>query len=240
MNDPLADLARVEGVPSALAAARAAVDTILRDRGMRAISAADSAEAVLAAARSSAAIEGWSPESAEAAGVARMLSELPAMAELIGVAPGQALARLHALWGRGLVDDDTLGRARSEATARLVGLYDLLTATTSASAIVRAAVAHAELITIAPFESGNGVVARAAEQAILMAGGVDPRGVIVVPAGHLAAGGAYERALVGYAEGGLTGVRRWLEHCAAAISAGAERSPLAARPVRRRGPDSLI
>lgn len=209
---------------------------------MRTVTAADRAEAMLASARASAELAGWDVGTPEAAGVARMLTELPALAELILVAPGQVLARMHALWGRGIVDDDTLGRPRADpgVTARLVGVYDLLTAPTEASIIVRAAVAHAEVITIGPFDSGNGVVARAVEQAILMAGGLDPRGVIVVPAGHLAAGESYGATVRGYADGGLLGVRRWLEHCAAAITAGAERSPLAARPVRRRGPDSLI
>ena len=35
--DPLADLAHVEGVPSAVAAATDAVDAVLRDRGLRKI-----------------------------------------------------------------------------------------------------------------------------------------------------------------------------------------------------------
>ena len=35
--DPLADLARIEGVPSAVAAATDAVDAVLRERGLRKI-----------------------------------------------------------------------------------------------------------------------------------------------------------------------------------------------------------
>ena len=37
--DPLTDLARLEGVPSGLAAARDAVDVVLTDRGLRSVSA---------------------------------------------------------------------------------------------------------------------------------------------------------------------------------------------------------
>lgn len=37
VSDPLTDLARLEGVPSGLAAARDAVDVVLTDRGLRSI-----------------------------------------------------------------------------------------------------------------------------------------------------------------------------------------------------------
>ena len=51
--DPLADLARLEGVPSAVAAALAAVDVVLRDRGQRAMPGSRGA-ALLPGARASA------------------------------------------------------------------------------------------------------------------------------------------------------------------------------------------
>jgi len=111
--DPLADLARLEGVPSAVAAARDAVDAVLRDRGMRVIPAEQSAGALLAGARASAALspdpERWF------AGAVRLSTELISLSGLIRVAPGQAIARAHALVARGVVPDEELGRVRADA-----------------------------------------------------------------------------------------------------------------------------
>ena len=52
--DPLADLARFEGVPSAVAAATDAVDAVLRDRGLRKITDEQLSQALLAGARANA------------------------------------------------------------------------------------------------------------------------------------------------------------------------------------------
>ena len=227
VRDPLADLARLEGVPSAVAAARDAVDAVLRDRGMRVIPAEQSAGALLAGARASAALspdpERWF------AGAVRLSTELISLSGLIRVAPGQAIARAHALVARGVVPDEELGRVRADAevSERLVGLHQLLTEPTSASAVVLAAVAHAELATIAPFGSADGIVARAVEHLVLVAGGVDPRAVIVCEAGHLALRPSYESGLTGYRSGTVAGVRDWLLHCTQALTHGAEVSPAA-------------
>ena len=48
--DPLADLARFEGVASAVAAATDAVDAVLRDRGLRKISEEELSRSLLAGA----------------------------------------------------------------------------------------------------------------------------------------------------------------------------------------------
>jgi hypothetical protein len=56
--DPLADLARVEGVPSAVAAATDAVDVVLRDRGLRKITDEQLNLALLAGARANAELTG--------------------------------------------------------------------------------------------------------------------------------------------------------------------------------------
>ncbi len=58
MTDPLAPLLRLEGVPSAFAAARDGIDALLRDRGLRRTSAEDTAEALLIGAHASAVLEG--------------------------------------------------------------------------------------------------------------------------------------------------------------------------------------
>lgn len=225
--DPLDDLARLEGVPSAVAAARDAVDVVLRDRGLRVIPAEQSAAALLAGARASAAL---SPEPDRwLAGAVRLSTELISLSGLILMAPGQAIARAHALVARGVVPDDELGRVRADAevSERLVGLHRLLSQPTSASAVVLAAVAHAEVATIAPFGSADGVVARAVEHMVLVAGGVDPRAVIVCEAGHLALRPSYEAGLIDYRSGTVSGVRAWLLHCTQALSHGAEVSPAA-------------
>ena len=110
--DPLADLARFEGVPSAVAAATDAVDAVLRDRGLRKITDEELSQALLAGARASADLTGdaarWQ------IGALRLSAELASLAALIRVAPAQALARAHALVARGVVPDSELGKIGSE------------------------------------------------------------------------------------------------------------------------------
>ena len=52
--DPLADLVRLEGVASAVAAATDAVDAVLRDRGLRRITDEQLSQALLAGATANA------------------------------------------------------------------------------------------------------------------------------------------------------------------------------------------
>lgn len=224
--DPLADLARLEGVPSAVAAAIAAVDTVLRDRGARAISGDARAAALAASATASAELTG--DRDAWLVGSLRLSAELGALAAVIRVAPAQALARAHAVVARGVLADDDLGRVVGDraVSARLRDLTEVLTTPTRASGLVLAAVVHAEIATVGPFAEANGLVARAAEHLVLMSTGIDPQGVIVVEAGHQASGPAYGVALRGYADSGLRGVKDWILHCAQAVTFGAEVSPL--------------
>jgi hypothetical protein len=227
--DPLADLAQLPGVPSAVAAATAAVDVVLRDRGLRRVTDAARAQALLASAEASARLtdhpDRWGP------GAARLAAELPALAQLIRVAPGQALARAHAVVARGVVPDDELGRTvrDAEAAARLRDLAGLLTRTTSAPAVVLGAVVHAEIASVGAFGSASGLVARAAEHLVLVSGGLDPYAVILVEAGHAADPAGYRAGLAAYADGGVNGVSRWIIACAAAVARGAELSPVVKR-----------
>jgi hypothetical protein len=232
--DPLTDLARLEGVPSGLAAARDAVDVVLTDRGLRALTGEQVAAALLTGARASARLtddpERW------VAGAIRLSTELPVLAWVLRVAPGQALARAHALAAYGEVGDDELGRLReaSEVTSRLGQLSELLTGRLESPALVLAAIAHAEIATFAPFGSADGLVARAVERMVLISSGFDPRGVIVTEVGHLRHRTSYENLLRGYASGTVAGVRDWILHVAQAAVDGAEASP-AARPVPTGG-----
>jgi hypothetical protein len=232
VSDPLTDLARLEGVPSALAAARDAVDVVLTDRGLRAVTSDQVAAALWTGARASAGLtddpEHW------IAGAVRLSTELPELAGVLRVAPGQALARAHTLAAYDLVAEPDLGRLRESAqvTGRMSGLAELLSQPTEAPALVLAAIAHAEVATTVPFGSADGLVARAVERMVLISSGFDPRGVIVTEVGHLGRKADYERLLGAYATGSVTGVRDWILHVAQAAVDGAEASPLA---VRSRG-----
>jgi hypothetical protein len=225
--DPLADLARFEGVASAVAAATDAVDALLRDRGLRNVTEDQLSQALLAGASANAALtedpQRWR------IGALRLSAELASLAALIRVAPAQALARAHALVARGVAPDSQLGKIGAEPhmAARMNSLGELLTRQTNAPAIVVGAVAHAEIAVVAPFGDASGLIARAAEHLVLIAAGVDPYGVIVVEAGHAESGASYSKALEAYAEGSVAGVKEWLLRCAAAVARGAELSPLA-------------
>ena len=234
-TDPLSRLASLEGVPSALAAARDGIDVMLRDRGLRRTAPETTAESLLRGAHASAVLEGSSSSLASvregtgdeiAADAVRVSTELLAMAPALSRTPLQALARIHALAAAGL-PEETRGRPRDAAAAdRLRGVGDLLTAPTSAPALLVAAVVHAELVAAAPFGSHNGIVARAAERLVLVARGVDEKSLVVPEAGHLALRAQYESNLRGYAGGGPAGVHGWLLYAAEAYAAGAEASPL--------------
>lgn len=231
--DPLADLAQLEGVASAVAAATDAVDAVLGDRGLRKVTEEQLSRALLAGAQANAALSDnparWQ------VGALRLSAELAPLAALINVAPAQALARAHTLVARGVVPDNELGKIGSqqdtadpEMAVRMNSLVELLTRPTSAPAIVVGGVVHAEIAVLAPFGDASGLIARAAEHLVLIAAGLDPYGVIVVEAGHAENGASYSIALEAYADGSVTGVKAWLLRCAAAVARGAELSPIVA------------
>ncbi len=234
--DPLADLASLEGVASAMAATRDGIDAMLRDRGLRRTTPELTGESLLRGAHASAVLEG-SPTGLEelregaadepARAAARLSTELLALVPVLAHSPLQAFARLHTVAAKGAVDDAELGRPRDgDAAERLAALARLLVRPTAAPALVVAAVVHAELRTVAPFASHNGIVARAAERLLLVARGVDPTSLTVPEAGHLALRPEYESNLVGYADGGRGGVHAWLLYAAEAFTSGAQASPL--------------
>ncbi|HET6759406.1 MAG TPA: hypothetical protein VFH20_09025 [Propionibacteriaceae bacterium] len=233
MLDPLADLAQLEGVASAVAAATDAVDAVLGDRGLRKVTEEQLSRALLAGAQANAALSDnparWQ------VGALRLSAELAPLAALINVAPAQALARAHTLVARGVVPDNELGKIGSqqdtadpEMAVRMNSLVELLTRPTSAPAVVVGGVVHAEIAVLAPFGDASGLIARAAEHLVLIAAGLDPYGVIVVEAGHAENLASYSVALEAYADGSVTGVKAWLLRCAAAVARGAELSPIVA------------
>lgn len=235
-HDPLARLAGLEGVASAMAASRDGIDALLRDRGLRRTAPAMTAESLLRGAHASAVLEG-SASSLEsvreghgdptAAASVRVSAELLGLLPTLSSSPLQALARLHTLAAKGLAADDGLGRPRDAVAAqRLQALARLLLDATTAPALVVAAVVHAELAAAAPFVSFNGLVARAAERLLLVARGVDPSSLVVPESGHLSLRREYESNLRAYRDGGDAGVHAWLLYAAQAYTAAAEASPL--------------
>jgi hypothetical protein len=76
---------------------------------------------------------------------------------------------------------------------------------------------------------------------VLVASGLDPYGVVIVEGGHAADPAGYRAGLAAYADGGVTGVSGWIIQCAAAVSRGADLSPVGGpdRGVRGSGPEDL-
>ncbi len=222
-------------MPSGLAAARDGVDAMLRDRGMRQTYPEQTGESLLRGAHASAVLEGSTSTLEEiragegdaiALAALRVSTGMLSLVPVLGTAPLQAFARLHALAGKGVVDEDSLGRpVNAEGAARLASLADTLLAT-KAPALLVAALVHAELVTVAPFASHNGIVARAAERLVLVQRGVDPASVVVPEAGHLELRASYESNLRGYRDGGRKGLHSWLLYVGEAITKGVEASPL--------------
>jgi len=234
--DALRDLVALEGVGSAMAASRDGIDALLRDRGLRRTAPALTTESLLVGAHASAVLEGSGSTlddvregraDATASAALAVSTELLSLLPVLAHSPLRVLARLHTVAATGEVAEEQLGRPRdASAAGRLTSLAGLLAAPTTAPALVVAAVVHAELRTVAPFASHNGIVARAAERLLLVARGVDPTSLVVPEAGHLALRAAYESNLEGYATGGTAGVHAWLLYAAEAYAAAAEASPL--------------
>jgi hypothetical protein len=236
LADVVARDAASEGIPSALAATRDGIDALLRDRGLRRTTRDLTTESLLRGAVASAQLEGSGSTAddvragradALATGATRLNGQLLRLVPVVGRAPLQALARMHAL-AAAHDSTETPGRPREMpgVVPRLHALAGLLTAAVQPPAIAVAAVAHAELATLEPFGSANGLVARALERLVLVARGVDPTSLTVPECGHLVDESAYRKALLAYAEGSVDGRRTWLRYAASAVAAGAAASPL--------------
>lgn len=237
-DDVFGAAARLVGVPSALAAARDGVDALLRDRGMRRTTPEVTTESLFRGAVASARLAGSAStldEVRRGAGDAlanrsvRLSAGLLALVPVIARSPLEALARMHSLAAAGAVPTGELGRPRPDPeAARMVrDLAARLLAPTTAPAAAVAALAHAEVLTQAPFAFANDLVARALERLLLVSRGVDPASVTVPEAGHLRLVDGYREAVDCYRVGDMSGRRTWLLHAAAAIGEGCRLSPLA-------------
>jgi hypothetical protein len=229
--------ASLEGVPSAFAATRDGIDSLLRDRGLRRTTPDDTARSLLLGAAATASLEGSDVDVdrlADGGGDATARAAVRLSTELLGLVPVwrrtplQAIARIHALAAAGSVPDDDLGRPDdSTGVARLAELSRAIMTPTEAPALVVAALTHAEVVTCGAFASHAGVVARALERLVIVERGVDPASVTVPEAGHAAEPDGYRSALAAYARGDSSGVSQWLMYASQAFTRGAEASPLA-------------
>lgn len=192
------------------------------------------AEAAVRAARSSAAIDGGSTElpvdgraDPILAGALRVGQALDgdALRNLVGVwqrAPLQALARLHLLAVADLVEEERLGRPRADAgIAERLDLLAQTVLTSSAPAPVVAAVAHGELLTLRPFGTADGIVARAASRLVCVSSGLDPHSLGVPEVFLLRRRQAYLDAAAGFGGGTADGVGGWVILCCGALEDGA-------------------
>jgi Fic family protein len=211
-----------------------------RVRGARASAALDGAEVPVDRVRALVA-GGSDPVDVVVRGAVQATAESEHVVGLVLSAPWQALARLHVAAMAGVLEPLHVGRPRAvgevarelvevgpppeDVSGRLAGLVAICGAAGSPGVpgLVVAALVHAEVATLRPFVRGNGVVARAAERAVLQATGLDPTGVAVPEVGHLRGGLApYVGALTAYASGSPEGVGLWLRHCGDAVVVGAE------------------
>jgi hypothetical protein len=223
------------GVTDASEEAREALGRAHRHRANRRGWPANAAESMVRGARASSVLDGGSlsiPDGGTAdpvlAGALRVGEALEGGAtSLIGVwqhAPLQAIARLHALAAADQTDDEHLGRPRPDADVgrSLELLGDIVAGGSRVPAPVLAAVAHGELLTLAPFGVADGLVARAVSRLITIASGLDPHGLGVPEVFWMRQSGDYRAAARGFASGTPNGLAVWLITSCRALAAGAE------------------
>jgi hypothetical protein len=233
-TDPLATLLELPGVAAASDQAREELGRAHRHRANLRGWPVTAAEAALRSARASSVLDGGTAQLDDSAtndpvfaGALRVAQAMEGgVTSLVGVwqrAPLQALARLHMLAAADQVDADRLGRPRAGTGIgpRLELLAELATGGTRAPAPVLAAVAHGELLTLAPFGSADGVVARAVSRLVTITSGLDPHGLGVPEVIWMRSAGEYRAAARGFTTGTPDEVTAWLLLCCRALQAGA-------------------
>lgn len=223
------DLTRLPGVADAVELVRAAVGDLRRHPANRRGWPRSAAAAAVRAARASAALDGGSQvidsdaETITDPVLAGALRANAGVAELAGVwerAPLQALARLHMLAAADLPGMPELGRPRDGAVVstgvpvdqvapRLAGVARAVTGSGWPGPVL-AAIVHGEVLTIQPFGSADGVVARAASRLTMMASGLDLQGLTVPEVSSVRHPGRYRERAGGYSSGGPEGLRDWI------------------------------
>ena len=236
VTDLLAPLLALPGVTDAAEAAREALAKAHRHRTNLRNWSVTAAESAVRGARASSSLDGGGLRLDESgveaddpilAGALRVNQALEGgTTRLIGVwrrAPLQALARLHSLAAADMTDDERLGRPRQDAdvAARLDLMARLLTGQSSAPAPILAAVGHGEVLALAPFDGGNGLVARAVSRLVTIASGLDPHGLGVPEVYWVRRADQYRAAAAGFASGTSEGVAQWVVMSCKALEDGA-------------------
>jgi len=80
---------------------------------------------------------------------------------------------------------------------------------------------HGELLTLAPFGTADGVVARAVSRLVTMSSGLDPHGLGVPEVYWMRQSGDYRAAARGFASGTPDGLTAWVLLNCRALHAGA-------------------
>ena len=182
----------------------------------------------------------------------RVTAEAGQLLEIWPQSPLRVLARLHLVAAGGTVSDDAVGRPRvasepvhgpesgvrppsaEEVSARLDGLAELITKGTAAPALVTASVVHGELMSLQPFGSYNGLVARAAERVVLVGSGLDPKSCCPAEVGHIEQGRTtYIEALRAYASGTPEGLAEWIAYCGCSAQLGVRESTAVCEAMQR-------
>ena len=232
-RDPLAGLLGLDGVAEAADDARHAVDRLLAHRVLRRQLPAVAAESALRGARAAAAISGVDIPLADlrssrahdpvVRGAVRAYTALGPMVATWTRAPGQVLARLHALAAADLVSSDELGRPqpRLDVGQRLSGLSQLVSEATGTPGVILAGVVHGELSGLAAFGSADRVVALAAARLTMRSRGLDTNAVSVPEVGVLESGADYSALLAGFVAGTHEGLGAWLRWWSEAVALGA-------------------
>ncbi|TCB92791.1 oxidoreductase [Micromonospora zingiberis] len=233
-TDPLAPLLALADIADAVEQARTRFDSAQGHRALRRHGGQVAAEVSLRSAVASAALEGRSHEREAVRagtvtepvlqGALRVAGALPGLSDHWSRAPRQALAKLHVLAGRDVVDAAELGRPVDDpvVAARLDALVGLITGGTKVPPLVLAAVVHGELLNLRPFAGPSGVVARGAARLVLLSSGFDPRGLLAIDVGHHEREPEYVGAAGAFATGTPDGLRSWLRHYMSAVEVGAD------------------
>jgi hypothetical protein len=227
--DPLQHLVANEQVAKATSAALKAVDELNWNRSVR-----NNPELIPLSRRvssyASAALEGAAmpadprqdPEDSPMGQLSQAALAITAEADFqlatFQKTPLQTWARLHSFV------ENSENRGRPRTTNEVVDPLHIGQPLdeSKASAVLVAAIAHAEIATIAPFNRGSQLIARATTRIILQSRGVDQLKLVMPEYGFYKIGrNAYAKALISYQTGTLNGVADWIELHSQAIHIGA-------------------
>lgn len=213
VTDVLAPLMLLPRIEAAIAEANDAIAAV--SLGARRHAARVGNQILTKAAHSTANLDP-NPDLGIAAAVIESSEQLPRL----DVAPLQALAKLHAVVGVSEPAEER-GRPRPDFTQH-DRLNDLASVAASQSpAVLVGAILHAEILAMAPFQTSNGLVARALFRSVMVQRGIDPLICVEIGLGDFGFQ-AIATGLEAYQRGTSDGVSTWVELNARAVTFGAK------------------